>query len=913
MTETEHAYTLSIEETTARLGTDPVAGLSGEEAASRLASHGPNELKDRPRRSLVQRLLAQFADFLILVLLTAGVVSALLGEWIDAGAILAIVVINAVLGIIQEGRAERAIEALRKMAAPTARVLRDGTMQKVPASALVPGDVVLVEAGDVVPADVRLVESVSLQIEEASLTGESVPVEKDAMAVYTEPRPLGDRANIAYMGTAVTYGSGRGIVTSTGAHTEIGRIAEKLKSMKEEATPLQKNLAQLGRLLGLLCLVVCAGVFLQGFLTGGDPLALFMTAISLAVAAIPEGLPAVVTIVLALGMRRMADRNAIVKRLPAVETLGGVDVICTDKTGTLTQNEMTVVRLYTEGCDAEVSGSGYALEGEIRDQDGTLIDPEGTLSLRRLLEIGALCNDAQLAAEKDGAPGIIGDPTEAAMLVAAYKGGIRQERIAAIRPRVAGLPFDSVRKRMTTFHEGFSDSPVLALVKGAPDLVIGRCVSLLTPDGIRPMHPEDRDRLLAANSAMGSEALRVLAFAYRAFDVIPDLDPEKVESDLVFAGLMGMIDPARPEARDAIAICRQAGIRVVMITGDHRETATAIARDLALMPEGSRVLDGSDLDGIAEEELRQLSESVRVYARVSPDHKVRIIEAIRANGHVASMTGDGVNDAMALKRADIGVAMGITGTEVAKGTADMILTDDHFATIVHAVEEGRIIYANIRKFVGFLLSCNIGEILVIFLSVLLLGPRYAPLAPLQLLWLNLLTDSFPALALGREPGEPDNMRRPPRTRDARIVDRRMIRTIAFQSVAIFGAVFAAFQIGRLVYPDVLMDGVSAPHDGARTFAFATLLLAELFRAFSARSENLTVFETGLGGNRSMVQAVALSGVLLLAILYLPFLSPLFSTVPLSLRDWLAIVPLALVPFAAGELQKVLFRKKVRID
>ena len=913
MTETEHAYTLSIEETTARLGTDPVAGLSGEEAASRLASHGPNELKDRPRRSLVQRLLAQFADFLILVLLTAGVVSALLGEWIDAGAILAIVVINAVLGIVQEGRAERAIEALRKMAAPTARVLRDGTMQKVPASALVPGDVVLVEAGDVVPADVRLVESVSLQIEEASLTGESVPVEKDATVVYTEPRPLGDRANIAYMGTAVTYGSGRGIVTSTGAHTEIGRIAEKLKSMKEEATPLQKSLAQLGRLLGLLCLVVCAGVFLQGFLTGGDPLALFMTAISLAVAAIPEGLPAVVTIVLALGMRRMAERNAIVKRLPAVETLGGVDVICTDKTGTLTQNEMTVVRLYAEGCDAEVSGSGYALEGEIRDQDGTLIDPEGTLSLRRLLEIGALCNDAQLAAEKDGAPGIIGDPTEAAMLVAAYKGGIRQERIASIRPRVAGLPFDSVRKRMTTFHEGFSDSPVLALVKGAPDLVIGRCVSLLTPDGIRPMHPEDRDRLLAANSAMGSEALRVLAFAYRAFEVIPDLNPEKVESDLVFAGLMGMIDPARPEARDAIAICRQAGIRVVMITGDHRETATAIARDLALMPEGSRVLDGSDLDGIAEEELRQLSESVRVYARVSPDHKVRIIEAIRANGHVASMTGDGVNDAMALKRADIGVAMGITGTEVAKGTADMILTDDHFATIVHAVEEGRIIYANIRKFVGFLLSCNIGEILVIFLSVLLLGPRYAPLAPLQLLWLNLLTDSFPALALGREPGEPDNMRRPPRARDARIVDRRMIRTIAFQSVAIFGAVFAAFQIGRLVYPDVLMDGVSAPHDGARTFAFATLLLAELFRAFSSRSENLTVFETGLGGNRSMVQAVALSGVLLLAILYLPFLSPLFSTVPLSLRDWLVIVPLALVPFAAGELQKVLFRKKVRID
>jgi len=426
------------------------------------------------------------------------------------------------------------------------------------------------------------------------------------------------------------------------------------------------------------------------------------------------------------------------------------------------------------------------------------------------------------------------------------------------------------------------------------------------------MTPEDRDRLLAVNSAMGSDALRVLAFACRGFENLPDLDPEKVESDLVFAGLMGMIDPARPEARDAIAVCRQAGIRVVMITGDHRDTAVAIARDLALMPEDSEVLDGSDLDGMEDEALRQRSESVRVYARVSPEHKVRIIEAIRANGHVASMTGDGVNDAMALKRADIGVAMGITGTEVAKGTADMILTDDHFATIVHAVEEGRIIYGNIRKFVGFLLSCNIGEILVIFLSVLLLGPRYAPLAPLQLLWLNLLTDSFPALALGREPGEPDNMKRPPRARDARIVDRRMIRTIAYQSVAIFGTVFTAFQIGRLAYPDILIDGAAAPHDGARTFAFTALLLAELFRAFSARSERQTFLEIGLRGNRSMVQAVALSAVLLLAILYLPFLSPVFSTVPLAPRDWLAIVPLALIPFAAGELQKVLYRKKHRI-
>lgn len=898
-------YRMTAGEAAAHLRTDPAAGLDDGEAAARLAELGPNELRDRPKRTILQKVAEQFADFLILVLVAAGIISGVLGEWIDAGVILAIVVINAVLGIVQEGRAERAIEALKKLAAPNARVVRAGKTAVLPAASLVPGDLVLIEAGDVVPADLRLIESVSLQIEEASLTGESVPATKEADASFDAPVPLGDRLNTAYMGTAVTYGRGRGIVAATGARTEIGGIAERLRSMKEEPTPLQKNLAQLGRLLGLLCLAVCAVVFAQGILAGGEVMPMFMTAISLAVAAIPEGLPAVVTIVLAIGMKRMADRNAIVKRLPAVETLGGVDVICSDKTGTLTQNEMTVVRLHAAGADLEVTGTGYSAEGVLRSPDGEAIRIGMSGALRRLLEIGSLCNDARLVTDPDGSAGIIGDPTEAALLVAARKAGLDPDALAAGRPRIADLPFDSARKRMTTFHGGFPDAPVLALVKGAPDIIVSRCVAIASDGGALPLDDESREALLRVNSAMASSALRVLAFAFRTFDALPKPDPDSVESGLTFAGLMGMIDPARPEARDAISTCTEAGIRVVMITGDHRDTAVAIATDLGLMPPGAGVLTGSGLDALSDGELRVRSEDTRVYARVSPEHKVRIIEALRANGHVASMTGDGVNDAMALKRADIGVAMGITGTEVAKGTADMILTDDNFATIVHAVEEGRIIYGNIRKFVGFLLSCNIGEILVIFVSVLLLGPRFAPLAPLQLLWLNLLTDSFPALALGTEAGEPDNMRRPPRLPGAKILDRAMARMIALQSTAIFAAVFAAFQIGRRIYPDIVSDGVRVPHDGARTLAFATLILAELFRAYSARSERVPVFSIGLFRNRSMLKATLFSAALLVVILYVPLLSTLFSTVPLTARDWLLILPLSLVPFAAGEIQKVI--------
>ena len=739
-----------------RFTTDAKTGLSGAEVLRRLAEYGPNELTEKARASLFQRLVAQFKDFLVLVLIAASLVSAFVGEWIDAIVIIAIVIVNATLGVIQEGKAEKALEALKKMAAPGARILRDGEVGHVPASSLVPGDVVLLEAGDIVPADLRLFESSSLKIEEASLTGESVPVEKRAADTFVGDIPLGDRTNLCYMSTIVTYGRGRGVVVGTAGTTEIGRIADRLQSMEEEPTPLQKSLNQLGKWLGILCLAVCAVVFVVGLLQHGEPLPLFLTAISLAVAAIPEGLPAVVTIVLAVGMKRMVDRHAIMKRLLAVETLGCVDTICSDKTGTLTQNEMTVTRIACAGTLYAASGQGYAPAGSVE----TLSGPAGTDSpvLERLLHAALLCNDSILREKEEGGWGIVGDPTEGALVVVAAKTGIDPDTGRREHPRVAEIPFDSDRKRMTTFHTGFDEGHILSLTKGAPDLMVSRCTHVLTERGETALDAAGRDAILAVNHDLASAALRVLAFAYRKHrhDLPMEslTDAESIEDGMVFVGLIGMIDPARPEVRDAVRVCAAAGIRPVMITGDYKDTAVAIARDLGMMDEDDRVLAGHELDAMDEAALREAVEHTAVYARVSPDHKVRIVNALRANGHIASMTGDGVNDAMALKSADIGVAMGITGTDVAKGTADMILTDDNFASIVSAVEEGRIIYANIRKFVGFLLSCNVGEILVIFVTSLILGPEYVPLLPIQLLWLNLVTDSFPALALGSEKATP---------------------------------------------------------------------------------------------------------------------------------------------------------------
>lgn len=895
-------YKQELEEVLATYSVNPSSGLSDREVADQFEKYGYNRLEEEKGESFWRKLLRQFQDFLVLILIVASIFSAATGDFFEAALIIAIVILNALLGVYQEGRAEKAVEALQKMASPTARLLRNGKQVEIPSEEVVPGDIVLLEAGDIVPADVRLIESSNLAAEEAALTGESVPVQKHAVDLGPDDLPLGDRENMLYSSTAVTSGRGTAVVVGTGDVTEMGKIAGQLHSIEDEQTPLQKSIDQLGKMLGFILLGVVIVTFLVGLLRGGDIRALLMTSISLAVAAVPEGLPAIVTIVLSLGMGRMAQQNSIVKRLLAVETLGSVDVICSDKTGTLTQNEMTVTKVYVGGKTYDVSGVGYAPEGEISsaDSDASVASEAGESdsdTLSRLLVIASLCNEAELQ-ENEGAWGILGDPTEASLLTLARKAGLVRSDLQGKYPRLGDLPFDSSRKMMSVFHSGFAEGN-LSLTKGAPDIVLSRSNRELTPDGVVELTEERRQEILDVNNAYAHSALRVLSFAY---SVHPDENFEDAEEDLIFVGLVGMIDPARPEVRDAIALCHQAGIRAVMITGDYRETALAIARDLNMMKEGDLVFSGTEIDGMSDDDLRAVVDQVAVFARVSPEHKLRIVNALRANGHITSMTGDGVNDAPALKQADIGVAMGITGTEVSKGAADMILTDDNFATIVSAVQEGRVIYANIRKFVNFLLSCNIGEVLVIFLSILILGPKMIPLVPIQLLWLNLVTDSFPALALGQEKGESDIMLQPPRRSDSRILNKDMIWSIATQAVAIFAAVYIAFNLGLARYG---LEG-DLPHDGARTYAFVSLILAELFRAYSSRSEHESVFKIGLFSNKTMLKATALSFVLLVLVIYIPFLDPVFHTVPLGILEWILLTGLALIPFVVGELFKKIY-------
>ena len=894
---------MSPEEVARRLGTDLQRGLSQEEAARRLEQLGPNELAEKPRPSMWALLLSQFNNFLIIILLVASVISILLGEFIDAGAIIAIVILNAVLGVIQESKAEEALAALKKMAAPEAHVIRDGHLISIPAREVVPGDLVVLETGNYVPADVRLVESANLRIEEASLTGESVPAKKDARAILPADAPLGDRQNMAFMGTLVTYGRGRGIVVATGMQTQIGRIAAMIQEVEEEATPLQQKLDQLGRWLGIAALVICGVIFLAGVLRGISVLEMFMTAVSLAIAAVPEGLPAVVTICLALGMQRMIQRHALIRRLPAVETLGSATVICSDKTGTLTQNEMTVVQVWADNTLLNVTGEGYRPEGEFMDRS-EVVDPRGYPAVDLLLRGMLLCNDARLeaveASDNGGRPSwrIAGDPTEGALVVLAAKAGYWKDEMERLQPRLAEIPFDSGRKRMTTIHPN-ERGGYIAFVKGAPDIVLQHATHIYVDGTVRELTDFDRERILEVNASLASNALRVLALAYRELDELPaEPTPELVEKDLVFVGLVGMIDPARAEVRDAIRVARQAGIRPVMITGDYPNTAVAIAKDLNLLRPQGKVLTGAELDRISDEELVRIVEDVDVFARVSPEHKMRIVEALRQRGHIVSMTGDGVNDAPALKRADIGVAMGITGTDVSKQTADMVLTDDNFASIVAAVEEGRIIYSNIRKFVFFLLSCNVGEILVIFLATIAGLPL--PLTAIQLLMLNLLTDGAPALALGVERGDPDTMERPPRPVNEPVINKEMLIGIAVQAVAITAATLTAFLIGLRAFPDNLA--------GAQTMAFATLSLSELFRAYTSRSERYSVFAIGVFSNKYMQYAFLASLAILLAIIYVPVLDPIFDTAFLGWEHWAEILPLVLIPSVAAEITKWFLRQ-----
>ena len=923
----ENAFTKTVDEITKELETDRIKGLTKDEASQRLAKNGPNSLGEEKKVPLWKRFLQQFADAMIIILIAAAGLSAFMAvkngggftEWIDVIVILAIVILNAVLGVYQEGKADQALAMLKKMSAPQTKVIRDGETILTDSEKIVVGDVIAIDAGDSISADMRLLTSRSLKAEESSLTGESVPVDKDADIVCPEGCGIGDRKNMLFMGTVVTYGRAKGVVVATGRDTELGKIANKLTSIEDEATPLQKSLSSLGKVLAAVCIVVCIIVLLvQVFVQKQTWADAMMTAVSLAVAAIPEGLAAVVTIVLSIGMTTMAENNAIVKRLLAVETLGCVDVICSDKTGTLTQNQMTVKVMYDGHDVINVEGGGYEPKGDIVDQQGNKIELNNVVTT--LIRSAVLCNDAPIVKNDNGEYFCIGDPTEGSLTTLGMKAGMERGNTMLKFPRETELPFDSDRKLMTTYHSGIVSDGWIAFTKGAPDVVFSRCSKYLDVDGEHDMTPEYLAKIKEANHNFAIKAIRVLAFAYKEHKEGCSADFSD-ENDLVCLGLIGMIDPARKEAKDAIAVCREAGIRAVMITGDFKDSAVAISDNLEMRDENHQdAYSGEELNRMSDEELRKVVETTAVYARVSPEHKVRIVEALKANDHITSMTGDGVNDAMALKAADIGVAMGITGTDVSKNSADMILMDDNFATIVKAVEQGRIIYSNIRKFVSFLLSCNVGEILVIFILSLIPGGREgspffgiaAPLTAIQLLWLNLVTDSFPALALGREKGEPGIMKLPPRAKNEPIINKDMLTTVAIQAVGIFLSVAGAFLAalasmnkGSTFFFAGTVGKGSMPIDVARSVAFATLICAELFRAFAARSERISVFKLGLFSNKMMNGSVGLSLLMLLAVIYIPGVNGIFDNVMISPLSWCVILPLAFVPFILNELTKVL--------
>ncbi|WP_435321458.1 cation-translocating P-type ATPase [Muriventricola aceti] len=851
------------------------SGLTERESAQRLERLGPNQLEPPRKPSVMARVLGQLKDPMILVLLGAAALSLAASggeDWLDGAIILIIVLVNGVISITQEDHAQQALEELRRMSSPQAHVLREGRAKKISAAALVPGDVILLEAGDMVPADARVMECSRLQADESAMTGESVPVEKGAHDRLPEEAALGDRTNMVLSGTMITAGRGTALVVATGMDTQMGRIANLLLEDKEGDTPLQRKMGEISKSLSFLCLSVCAVMFGVGLIQGKNMLDMFLTAVSLAVAAIPEGLPAIVTIVLALGVQRMAARGAIVKKLPAVETLGCASVICSDKTGTLTQNRMTVQELWTPA------------GGHRRDA----------------LLAGCLCSDARLE-WKAGAPTAVGDPTEGALVVAAAREGVDQEKEEQNWPRTADLPFDSGRKLMSTIHAR-EDGSWTVFVKGAPDILLERCVA--SPRG--PLSAQDRRAVLEANEAMAQKALRVIAVARRELHILPPgLEPRAVESGLTFLGLFGLMDPPRPEVKAAVARCHLAGVRPVMITGDHRATAAAVARELDIIRPGEWTVTGGELDFMPQEVLEEDIEKFAVFARVTPEHKMRIVKAWQKRGHVVAMTGDGVNDAPALKTADIGCAMGVAGTDVAKGAAHMILTDDNFSTIVSAIEEGRGIYSNIRKAIHYLLSCNIGEIFTIFAATLL-DFGQMPLVPVQLLWLNLVTDSLPALALGVEPVEEGVMEEKPRDAAAGLFDQKFSFRLAWQGLMVGGLTLAAYFLGftRLAAPG--MEGAVA-----NTMAFATLTLCQLFHAFNVRSEDRSLFAQGALSNPAMNRAFLVGMALQLSVLLVPPLQGVFAVTAMDSAQWLAVFGLAAAPIPICEITKALGRKGER--
>ena len=936
-------------------------GLTSADVAHRREHYGPNMLVEGKRTTLLEMLWSQFNSFIVILLVVAALVSGLLGEWVDAIVIMAIVLLNATLGIVQERSAAEEFAALKKMAAPDAQVMRDGHRTTVASSELVPGDIVYLEAGNFVPADVRLLEAFNLKVEEAALTGESLAVQKNAALQLEKDIPLGDRKNTAFMGTTVSYGRGRGVVTSTGMRTQLGLIAELLQQVDEEETPLQRRLDQLGKTLGVGALVVCGLVFVVAIFqhtdlslitaAGGSLLTYlaaskeqlietFMIAVSLAIAAVPEGLPAVVTISLALGMREMIRRHALIRKLSSVETLGSATVICSDKTGTLTQNEMTVTKLWVDGKFVDVTGSGYSRSGEFV-VDGKASDLKQYPAVLTALWVGALNNDAQLEPVEGNELSyrIIGDPTEGSLLIAAAKAGAVSVDLGSAYPREDEVPFDSERKRMITIHDIYQPKPDdispfydskkqgwdVVAVKGAPDVVLDLCSKYQNmSDEPKPLTDEIRKKILSANDTMTQDALRVLGVAFREVPEAHDVVVDDWEKDLIFVGLIGMIDPARTEVKPALEKASRAGIRTVMITGDYPNTARAIAETIGLLRPNHKVLTGADLDRLSDDLLQKEVVHTDVFARVSPEHKMRIVDALQANGEVVAMTGDGVNDAPAIKRSDIGVAMGITGTDVAKQTADMVLTDDNYASIVSAVEQGRVIYSNIRKFVYYLLSSNVAEIMIIFLATLAGLP--APLTAIQLLWLNLVTDGAPALALAMEKGDPDIMEQKPRDKMEPIINRAMGSGLIVQTIAQTGAVLLAFGLGLIwhlrageIMPQganpflylIQYDWRGVDVQTAETMAFVTLSLCELFRAYTVRSERSSLFRIGIFSNKWMQYAVGASLVLIILVVNVPFLQPIFNTHFLSLREWGVVFGLAIIPAIAEEITKFFLRQKNR--
>jgi P-type Ca2+ transporter type 2C len=893
------------------------AGLSTDEAIRRQRSEGFNELPEAPPPSLLKLFLSQFTSIIVWVLIGAAVVSGLMEDWLDAAAIVTIVFLNGLLGFVQEFRAEQSLAALRKMSVSTARVFRDGVLRSLPARELVPGDLILLEAGDRVPADARLTYAANFQSQEASLTGESTPVQKHAGTLDAADVPLADRTNLAFMGTIAVSGKARALVVATGLRTELGRIASMIQRAAEAEraeTPLQRRLEQFGYTLLWLALAVVTLVFILGYLRGEPLVAMFLTSVSLAVAAIPEGLPAVVTITLALGVTRMAKRQALIRKLPAVETLGSATVICTDKTGTLTKNEMTVTKIFPGDGAFDVTGEGYEPVGEIREigrQSSIVNREEDSLrrpspithhsslpaGLRELLTAAVLCNGAMLRQE-NGAWQVIGDPTEGALLVAAAKVGLTKEALERAAPFEAEHPFDAERKMMTVIRRTPEGS--LAYVKGAPDILLARCTHRMTSDGlVEPLSGRQRNAIVETNASLARNTLRVLGVAQRSVDGYgANLPASSVERDLVFLGLFAMKDPLRPEAKEAVRLCRQAGISTVMITGDHKETAVAIARELGLHDGEGTALSGSELNDLTDEQLTEMVERVTVYARVSAEHKLRIVQAWKRSGAIVAMTGDGVNDAPAIKEADIGVAMGLAGTDVTKEASDMVVTDDNFASITAAVEEGRGVFDNIRKTVHFLLSCNVSEVLVMLFAALLGLPL--PLLPIQILWMNLVTDGIPALALAVDPKAPDLMRRPPRRPEARLLDGGRLLAIGGE-----GLMLSAIALGAFSYS---LYGLHQNLEQARTVAFTVMVVVQLVHAFNCRSERWSLFQLGAGTNRALVWAVLLSFAVQIAVLTVPAVSPVFKAAPLPIEDWALMGSAGLVPFIVMELAKI-FRRR----